>query len=150
MMLHNDPVKSVLFVALLLAVGFIFVKAFFGGFKDKPCDCMNGGVCICDPCECENCCEDDQEEEGHFGAFAFPNEKVFKVEEGVFRTPEQVNVDLSNRLEGIRDRMQFLQSTELGSDQNARAMFSVMEAIDHLKGSEVVSAEIPNGESDEE
>lgn len=45
-------------------------------------------------------------------------------------------------LESCARRMQYMQQTPMGSDENARALFAVMQAIDHLQGTDQVSATI--------
>lgn len=48
-------------------------------------------------------------------------------------------------LDACARRMQHVQQTTAGSDDNARALFEVLEAIDYLRGTQEVTAPVPPG-----
>lgn len=91
-----------------------------------------------------------QEHEGHFGA-------GLGAEVDQLGTVIAINGVPTAAMEGhllvvlrqARDHMQALQSTEFGSDSNARALFAVMEAVDALEGSSEVKGTAISLEGDE-
>jgi hypothetical protein len=62
-----------------------------------------------------------------------------------------VDSEVSMLLDACQSRLSHLQSTSLGSDTKARALFAIMQALDHLNGTnEVTSGDMgssaPEGE----
>lgn len=63
------------------------------------------------------------------------------------RTARVTGADPVDVLRATESKLRSLQSTEFGSDANARALFALAEAIDHLSGTnEVTGTPLPSSE----
>lgn len=122
-----SPEMKIIFLALCFGV---CASLFIAGCSPK------GSVCNCNGTVCEgNCecgCRVHAATDGFSGAIiAIENEPT-----------AAMPMHVLNTLKTARDHMQQLQGSPYGSDNNARALFAVMQAIDALEGTVEVSSTI--------